>query len=145
VILVDTGAFYALADRADVNHVAAASYLDELDDRLATHPLVAAETWYLLESRLGRHAARRFTEQLARGRIDLLSVEAADYTAALEIEQRYQNLQLGLTDAVSFALCSRQRITTVFTFDRKDFGAFRLPRNRPLQLVPADPTPTGRR
>jgi uncharacterized protein len=136
VILVDTGAFYALADRADVNHASAASCLDELDDRLATHPLIAAETWYLLESRLGRHAARRFAEQLAHGRIDLLSVEAADYAAALELEQRYQNLKLGLTDAVSFALCARERITTVFTFDRKDFGAFRFARDRPLRLVP---------
>ena len=63
MILVDTGAFYALADRADRHHEAAAACLLKLDDRLATHPLVAAETWYLLESRLGRQAARRFTEQ----------------------------------------------------------------------------------
>lgn len=136
MILVDTGAFYALADRADVNHPIAADYLRVADDRLATHPLIAAETWYLLGSRLGRQAARRFTEQLARGRIELLALEAGDYAAALEIEERYQNLRLGLTDAVSFALCVRDQITTVFTFDRKDFGAFRLPRNRPLRLVP---------
>jgi hypothetical protein len=136
VILVDTGAFYALADRADRHHAVASACLRELDDRLATHPLVAAEAWYLLESRLGRHAARRFTEQLAGGRIDLLPVEASDYAAALVIEQRYENLSLGLTDAVSFALCDRERITTVFTFDRKDFGAFRPARGRALRLVP---------
>ncbi len=136
MILVDTGAFYALADRADRHHAAAVQCLRELDERLATHPLVAAETWYLLESRLGRHAGRRFAEQLAQGRIDLLAVEAADYARALEIEQRYEGLALGLTDAVSFALCDRERIGTVFTFDRKDFGAFRPARGRALRLVP---------
>jgi predicted nucleic acid-binding protein len=102
VILVDTGAFYALADRADRHHAVASACLRELDDRLATHPLV----------------------------------EASDYAAALVIEQRYENLSLGLTDAVSFALCDRERITTVFTFDRKDFGAFRPARGRALRLVP---------
>ncbi|HEY6475242.1 MAG TPA: PIN domain-containing protein [Polyangia bacterium] len=136
MILVDTGAFYALADRADRHHAAAVACLRELDDRLATHPLIAAEAWYLLESRLGRHAARRFTEQLAGGSVDLLLVEAADYAAALAIEQRYENLGLGLTDAVSLALCNRERIATVFTFDRKDFGAFRPARGRALRLVP---------
>jgi len=88
LILVDTGAFYALADRADRHHAAAASCLQDLDERLATHPLVVAETWYLLESRLGRHAARRFADQLALGRLDLLPVEAADYAAALVIQAR---------------------------------------------------------
>jgi uncharacterized protein len=136
LILVDTGAFYALADRADRHHAAAASCLQDLDERLATHPLVVAETWYLLESRLGRHAARRFADQLALGRLDLLPVEAADYAAALVIEQRYEKLALGLTDAVSFALCDRERITSVFTFDRKDFGTFRPTRGRALRLLP---------
>lgn len=136
MILVDTGAFYALADRADRHHAAARECLQAIDDRLATHPLVAAETWYLLESRLGRHAARRFTEQLAAKRVDLLAVEAADYASALAIEERYHPLGLGLTDAVSLALCDRDRITTVFTFDRKDFGAFRPARGRALRLVP---------
>jgi uncharacterized protein len=136
VILVDTGAFYALADRADRNHAAAVTCLESVADELATHPLVVAETWHMLEHRLGRAAARRFAEQIALGRVELLPVEASDVAAALVVEQRYGDLAVGLTDAVSFAVCERERITTVFTFDRKDFGSFRPAHTRALRLLP---------
>lgn len=136
MILVDTGAFYALADRADVNHRAAVDCLNRLDEALVTHDLILAESWYLLESRLGRGAARRLMEQVTAGHIELLGVEARDIAAALVIEQRYSDLGLGLTDAVSLGLCNRERIERVFTFDRRDFGSFQ-PRHIPaLRLVP---------
>ena len=133
---MDTGAFYALASRTDKNHHAAVACLKHLDDRLVTHSLIAAETWYLLESRLGRPAARRFAEQVSLGRVDLLEVEALDIAAALTLEERYEDLAIGLTDAVSLALCERERITTVFTFDRKDFGRFRPSHTKTLRLLP---------
>jgi hypothetical protein len=136
LILVDTGAFYALADRSDRNHPVAAACLAQLDDTLVTHALIAAETWYMLESRLGRRVARLFAEQLSLGRVEMLEVGAADVAAALSIEQRYEDLSLGLTDAVSMALCDRERVTTVFTFDRKDFGSFRPKHASSLRLLP---------
>jgi predicted nucleic acid-binding protein len=136
MILVDTGAFYALADRKDVNHRVAVECLDRLDEPLATHNLVLTESWYLLASRLGRGAARRLMDQITRGRIELLSVDASDVALAMVIEERYSDLALGLTDAVSLSLCNRERITRVFTFDRKDFGSFQ-PKHAPaLRLLP---------
>jgi predicted nucleic acid-binding protein len=136
VILVDTGAFYALADRSDRNHATAVECLKSIDEELATHPLIVAETWYMLENRLGRSVARRFADQIALRRIELLAVEADDVTAALVVEQRYRDLAIGLTDAISLAVCERERITSVFTFDRKDFGSFRPAHVRALRLLP---------
>lgn len=136
MILVDTGAFYALADRNDVNHLSAVACLGRLDEPLATHGLVLAEAWYLLESRLGRAAARRLTEQVTKKRVELLAVEPSDLAAALAIEERYSDLALGLTDAVSLALCNRERVKRVFTFDRKDFGSFRPAHAAALRLLP---------
>ena len=70
------------------------------------------------------------------GDIAMLAVEDDDIATALAIEQRYADLTIGLTDAVSFALCDRERITTAFTFDRKHFGAFRPAHAPALRLVP---------
>lgn len=136
MILVDTGAFYALANRSDKNHAVAAACLRSIDEPLATHALVLAETWYLLESRLGRAPGRRLCEKVASGGIALLPVEPEDIAAALAIEARYGDLAIGLTDAVSFALCEREEITTVFTFDRRDFGTFRPAHAPALRLLP---------
>ena len=136
MILVDTGAFYALADRRDVNHEAAVACLNRLDAPLATHNLILTEAWYLLESRLGRAAARRLLEQVTQQRIELLAVEPSDLAAALVIEERYSDLDLGLTDAVSLSLCNREKITRVFTFDRRDFGSFQPRHTQALRLLP---------
>ena len=67
----------------------------------------------------------------------LLDVSAEDVAAALAIEQRYEGLKIGLTDAISLALCDRERIATVFTFDRRDFGGFRPAHGGALTIVPA--------
>ena len=136
MILVDTGAFYALADRRDRNHARSVACLRALDQPLATHPLVLAEAWYLLEARLGRGPARRLCEQVAAGKVELLPVEPDDVAAALALEARYADLALGLTDAVSLALCEREKIDTVFTFDRRDFGAVRTRHAPALRLLP---------
>lgn len=136
MILVDTGALYALADRSDANHRAATTCLNTLAEPLAIHGLILAETWYMLESRLGRLPARRLCEKVAAGDLTLLAVEADDIAAALAIEQRYADLSLGLTDAVSFVLCEREEIVAAFTFDRKHFGAFRPAHAPALRLLP---------
>ena len=136
MILADTGALYALASRADVNHAAAVACLRSLREPLAVHALILAETWYMLESRLGRFVARRLCDKVAAGDLPLLTVDVEDIAAALTIEQRYADLGLGLTDAVSFALCEREGITSAFTFDRKHFGAFRPSHAPALRLLP---------
>ena len=68
--------------------------------------------------------------------VALLPVEPDDVAHALALEARYADLGVGLTDAVSLALCERERITRVFTFDRRDFGAFRPAHAPALQLLP---------
>lgn len=136
LILADTGALYALADRADRNHDAAATYARGLREPLAVHSLILAEAWYLLESRLGTAPARRLCASVASGALVLLQVDPPDIQAALDIENQYADLELGLTDSVSLALCERERLATVFTFDRRDFGAYRPTFTDALTLSP---------
>jgi hypothetical protein len=136
MILVDTGAFYALATRSDRNHASAARVIKDLAEPLVTHTLILAEIWYLLETRVGRLAARKLAERVVAGGVGLLSVESTDIASALTIERRYSDLDLGLADAVSLALCERERIEKVFTFDRRDFGSYRPSFAPALKLLP---------
>ena len=65
-ILVDTGAWYALADRFDRHHDEAREFYGEQAPHgsLVTTAFVVAETWSLLCAHLGRHAALTFWESL---------------------------------------------------------------------------------
>lgn len=136
MILLDTGAIIALAARNDRNHRAAVDFTRRITEPLAIHNLILAEAWYLISSRLGTGHARSFARKVADGGILLLPVGPEDLELALQIESRYADLDFGLTDAVTLALCEREHPSAVFTFDRRAFGAYRPSYTAVLRLVP---------
>lgn len=124
--LIDTGAFYALADDSD-RHAAPAraffrAHLE--DDGFVTTSAIVLESWTLIRNKLGWPAARTFLENLKRAGIAMLYLESADLDAAGKILDQYADQELSLTDAASFALMERHGITHAFTFD-KDFLLYR--------------------
>lgn len=125
-ILVDTGAFYAVADDSDRNSARARAFFREklTTDRFATTDAVVLETWTLLRNRLGWSAAFRFLENLRRSDIEVLRIDSADQEAAWRILNDYSDQELSLADALSFALMERHGIVHAFTFD-KDFLLYR--------------------
>ena len=127
MILIDTSAFYALADRRDPAHPAARSILAVLQagsSELLLTSYVLVETFSLLHRRLGLEAA----------------VEVSESTRSLEhvlVDRRLHDLgvdrlstlprRVSLVDAVSFAVMEERGIETAFAFD-PDFerAGFRL-------------------
>ncbi len=131
-ILVDTGAFYALADDSDRNAAAARAFFKSRlgQDRFVTTSAVVLETWTLLRNKLGWDAARRFLEGVKASGMTVHFVGEADLEAARRILDQYADQELSLTDAASFCLMERHGLTEVFTFD-KDFLVYRYgPGNR---------------
>jgi predicted nucleic acid-binding protein len=61
MILVDTGALYALADRNNKNHRQAKKFYGSIvgQEILAISLPVLTESWLLLEARLGRSVANK--------------------------------------------------------------------------------------
>ena len=118
-ILVDTGAWYAIADASDRHHQEASRLYAEHAGRtrLVTSDLILAETWALLSSHLGRAAAVTFWETLRETRIPVLAIEAADLDAAWRIVQTFADQTFSLVDCTSFALMERLGIHDAFAFD----------------------------
>ena len=130
--LIDTGAFYALADDSDRNATAAREfYRKHLEtDEFVTTDAVVLESWTLIRNKLQWPAARRFLESLKRAGIPLLYIEPADIEVAGKILDAYVDQELSLVDAASFSLMERHGIVHAFTFD-KDFLLYRYgPRNQ---------------
>ena len=119
VIFVDTGAWYAVMDRSDGRHRAAAAfYLAQARvQEMVTSDLVLAETWTLLTAHLGRPAALAFWQTLRDLRVPIVTVTAADLEAAWRIVQGFSDQDFSVTDCTSFAIMERQGIEDVFAFD----------------------------
>lgn len=118
-IFVDTGAWYAVADRSDRHHEHASRfYLAHAGEgRLVTSDLIVAETWALLASHLGRDAALTFWETLRDARVPILTIEASDLEAAWRIAQAFADQDFSFTDCASFALMERLGLEDAFAFD----------------------------
>ena len=119
-VFVDTGAYFALADPRDENH-AATAILPRLPAqrwRVSTSNFVLAETHALLLARRGRTSAARILAEIDHSTAVQVRVSAADERRAREIITTYQDKDFSLTDATSFAIMERLRISHAFTFDR---------------------------
>lgn len=115
---VDTSAFYALADRADPEHVSTTRTALAVSARgLVTTDYVLVETFLLLEARLGHAAALRFWGGLRAGAAALVGVLATDLARAWSIVHEWSEHELGIVDATSFAVMERMRIRDVLTCD----------------------------
>lgn len=138
MIFVDTGAFYALIDKNDVNHLRAKKLYKKVAGRevLCTSLPVLTEAWLLIEARLGGYFANRLWQAVCDGAFEVLPLERGDLELALETEKKYSDAGFGFVDATCFALCEKHQLRRVFTFDRKHFTIYRPGFTEALEPVP---------
>jgi predicted nucleic acid-binding protein len=118
-VLVDTGAWYALADASDRHHREARRfYLAEAPrGRLLTTDLILSETWTLIAAHLGRAAALTFWNTLRKTRTPVVTIEAVDLEAAWRIVHDFHDQTFSFTDCTSFAVMERLGVDEAFAFD----------------------------
>ena len=138
MILIDTGAFYALIDKNDINHDSAKRFYKGIiaKETLCTSLPVLTESWMLVDARLGSYCANKLWLSASKGIFEILDIEREDLENALEIENKYDKSGFGFVDSTCFALCEKNGIKKVFTFDRKHFGIYSPGFTDSLYLLP---------
>lgn len=124
-IIVDTSAVLASLDEAYAEHAAIAAVLAKHDGPLIVSPMVVAEADYMLHSRLGPAAARRFAADVAAEAYELPEWTAVDHAAALDVITRYSDDYIGVADASNVVLADRYRTTRLLTLDQRHFRKLR--------------------
>ena len=132
VVLIDSGAFIALADRTDRYHADALECLT----RISAHRLpiyapspVIFETHRKLLHQIGYWAALRFLRSAYDGSVNIVRPVSGDEMSARALVERYESMALTLSDAASMAIMTRLGIGVCFSFDY-DFvnaGFLRIP------------------
>ena len=136
-LILDTGPLVAVADRNDRLQSAVEGMLRAEPGDLVVPLTVAAEVDYLLGRRGGRAARLAFLEDIARGRFLLVGLSASEVSTIVELEQRYADLDPGLTDLSIVLIAARFGTVRIATFDRH-FRALRpLDGLGAFDLVPA--------
>lgn len=123
-ILVDTGAWDAIADSGDVNHESALLYRDKIvgQARLIVTNYVLDELYTLLLMNIGYRRTVTLKCKLdilvEMGILDVVWVSKEIEVEAWTIFERFnKDKQWSFTDCVSYAVMKRYGITEVFAFD----------------------------
>lgn len=141
MIIVDTGAFYALVDRAEQCHDHMKNYFAGTREGLVTTPLVLAELDHLLAVRLGESVRSQVMLRLSAGAIGVSPFDTAAFTRAAQVADQHADMRLGLTDASLMVAAAEHRTSRILTVDHRHFRALRpLHGGHAYTLLPADPS-----
>lgn len=133
-VLVDTGPLVAILDRSDSQHTTCVNALCLFRTPLVTNWPVLTEAAYLLRQR--PDLVQRLIRSTAEGFLRVEILTEIDAIAMAEIMDRYADQHFQLADVSLMHLADRDRIGTIFTLDRRDFGVFRTNQGNPLNLIP---------
>ena len=137
-LVIDAAPLVALADQHEPRRDEILTLLRAESGGLFVPAPVTAEVDYLLGQRFGAAARRAFLEDLAARRYESPGLDARDYEAALELDRRYADLDLGLAD-LSIAILARKLGTRrILTFDQRHFRAVRPMQGGAFTLLPDD-------
>lgn len=137
-LVVDAAPLVALADEREPLRLEILELLRAEKGNLFIPAPVTAEIDYLLGQRFGPPARRAFLEDLRARRYESPGLDAHDYEAALELDRRYADLNLGLAD-LSVAVIARKLGTRrIMTFDERHFRVVRPLQGGVFTLLPAD-------
>ena len=137
-LLLDAGALYAQADRADPHHAAVAEILRVEREPLVTSAVAVAEADYLILTRLGVDVELAFLEDLAEGTFLVECLSRPELAAALAVARRHRDLAIGLADASLVVLAQRFRTRRLLTFDERAFRTVAPLQGGSFILLPAD-------
>lgn len=142
-VIVDAGPVITAGDDADTRSLVVREAMRSEIGPLVLPSPVSAEVDYLMGQRLGRSARRSFLEDLADGRFNVASLDPEEYSVALQLDQQYHDLDLGLADVSIIVLARRFRTRRILTFDYRCFRAVRPLQGGAFTLLPADAADQG--
>jgi predicted nucleic acid-binding protein len=134
--ILDTSFLFALTDQSDRNHQRVLAIAQNADERLVLPVVVLPEICYLIASRLGHTAMRRFVANMTTNAVQIESVMLEDWSRIDQILAAYADNQLDFTDAAIVAIAERLAIARVYTLDRRDFSIIRPKHCDYFQLFP---------
>jgi predicted nucleic acid-binding protein len=138
MLVVDAAPLVALADEREPRRLAILDLLHAEKGNLFVPAPVTAEIDYLLGQRFGPPARRAFLEDLRARRYESPGLDADDYEAALELDRRYADLDLGLADLAVAVIARKLGTRRILTFDERHFRVVRPLQGGVFTLLPAD-------
>ncbi len=124
----------ALIHADDRHHASCRDALERIREPLVTVWPVITEAMYLLD--FSAEAQDALWRLLEREAVKILSLDAGDVPRMRELMRKYRDFPMDLADAALVRAAERERVSRVFTIDRRDFEVYRPRGIRRFTILP---------
>jgi predicted nucleic acid-binding protein len=124
----------ALIHADDRHHATCREALERIREPLATVWPAITEAMYLLG--FSSSAQDALWRLLERGALKILPLDATDAPRMRELMRKYRDLPMDLADAALVRVAEREKVSRVFTIDRRDFEVYRPRGIRRFTVLP---------
>lgn len=118
----------------DSHHISCREALKKIREPIGTVWPAITEAMYLLG--FAWTAQEALWRLLENGAVKILQLEAADLPRMRELMRKYSDLPMDLADAGLVRVAERERISRIFTIDRRDFELYRPRGIRRFTVLP---------
>lgn len=132
MILVDTGAWLALADRGDTYHVRSREFFRSNREPLITTYPVLVESVHLMMKRIGVGKALAWMDTLAAQGVGVFTMTADHLPRLSALMHQYRDLPMDLADASLVLLAEELGEGRIVSSDERDFHAYRWKNQHPF-------------
>ena len=133
MILVDTGAWLALADRGDAYHARCVEFFRRNREPLITTYPVLVECVHLMFSRIGVAKTIGWVETLGMQSVGVFVMEADHLPRLVALMRQYADLPMDLADASLVLLAEENGEGRIVSTDERDFHAYRWKNQHPFR------------
>jgi predicted nucleic acid-binding protein len=131
--ILDTGPWVAFIDRSETHHAETVKWLKDFTGTLYSTEAVLTEVLYLLNfSIVAQCAAMDF---VLKSIVEIVPSNNESIKKTKELMKKYVDLPMDYADATLVAFAIDSGIRTIVTFDRRDFGIYRLPNRKKLIIA----------
>ncbi|MCE2942115.1 MAG: type II toxin-antitoxin system VapC family toxin [Gemmatimonadota bacterium] len=121
IVVADTGALYALADRSDAWHQRVRDWWVAAPRRVVIPTSVVPELCRLLQTRLGAQAELAFVRAIRTREFQLVEVEGRDLPRIEATMLQFADFPLSYVDASVVAVAERLKAVEILSTDRRHF------------------------
>ena len=134
MILIDASPLVALIDGSDRHHDACVIAIRSIRETMLTVWPAFTEAMYFL--RISLELQDELWQIAETGVIVLADLDGEHRTRMRHLMRKYRDLPMDLADAALVAVAERERISKIFTLDRKDFEIYRPSGIRRFDIIP---------
>ena len=130
--ILDTGPWVALIDRSETRHEECVQWIQEYSGRLFSTEAVITEVLYLLNFSIEAQGAA--IDFVLEAGVELIPTSNESLEKAKNLMKKYSDLPMDYADATIVCLALDTGISNIVTFDKRDFGIYRMKR-QPFQIM----------